>query len=136
MSNADGSILDDKHHGSTKLHLDLTDALNLMVWAANCPDGKPSDAAWDIFPPWASPFLRKYFREHCAFTGPDDPIHAQCFYMTPTMLDRFADEYNIRPYRIYQHPGQCVIIPAGCAHQVSKFLCLRSPYADLTSAGF
>ena len=37
------------------------------------------------------------------------------------MNEQFYNKYKIRPYRIYQHPGECIIIPAGCAHQVSEF---------------
>ncbi|KIM80675.1 hypothetical protein PILCRDRAFT_52980, partial [Piloderma croceum F 1598] len=63
MYNADGSMQDDQHHGSTKLHMDITDALNLMVWAAKLPDGSPGYAIWHIFPAAISDILRQFLRE-------------------------------------------------------------------------
>ena len=42
---------DDGHHGSTRLHCDLTDAINVCVFAAPQSDGLPGGARWDIFSP-------------------------------------------------------------------------------------
>lgn len=118
MYNATWTIVDDHHHASTVLHMDLTDAVNLMVWAAKGPDGKPGYALWHIFPPGSVQYLRKFLVEVVGFTGPGDAIHSQQICMTPTLLDQFYDEYKIRPYTILQRPGEAVYIPAGCPHQV------------------
>ena len=109
---------DDVHHGSTRLHFDLTNALNVMLWAASQPDGTPGAAIWHIFHASDSSILRKFLRENGYHTGADDPIHSQSIYLTPSMLDALYTKYNVRPYTIIQHPGDAVFIPAGCAHQV------------------
>lgn len=35
--------------GSTKLHMDLADAINFMPWASPNLEGKDGTAAWDIY---------------------------------------------------------------------------------------
>ena len=117
MYNADGSMQDDQHHGSTKLHMDITDALNLMVWAAKLPDGSPGYAIWHIFPAAISDILRQFLREE-GFTDLGDLIHLQMVYVTPIMLKRLFAKHRVKPYVICQRPGDAVFIPAGCAHQV------------------
>jgi hypothetical protein len=117
MYNANASLQDDYHHGSTYLHKDITDAVNMMVWAAE-KDGKVGYALWHIFPASVSPILRKFLREVAGFKGAGDPIHAQTTYLTPKLLERLAAEYKVLPYVVTQYPGQVVYIPAGCAHQV------------------
>jgi hypothetical protein len=116
MYNANRSKPGNQHCGSTNLHMDLTDAVNVMVWAAQ-KDGSPGYAVWHIFTSAVSDTLRKFLREEGS-TGPGDPIHSQTVYLTPTMLQSLATNYQVRPYTIYQHPGEAVYIPAGCAHQV------------------
>jgi hypothetical protein len=115
MYNANGSKQDNVHHGSTNLHMDLTDAVNVMMWAA-LNGKKTGHALWHIFPA-VSGTLRKFLREE-GFTGHGDPIRSQSFYVTPDMLQRLEATYSVRPYAIYQHPGDAIYIPAGCAHQV------------------
>jgi JmjC domain, hydroxylase len=117
MYNADGSMHDDGHHGSTKLHLDVTDALNIMAWAADVPDGKPGYSIWDLFSAADTPNLRLFLREE-GFLGPGDAIHSQCMYLGPKVLERLAAKYNVRPFRVIQSSGDAIFIPAGCPHQV------------------
>jgi JmjC domain, hydroxylase len=117
MYNAYASQQDDGHHGSTNLHMDITDAVNIMLWAAE-KDGNAGYALWHIFPASSSPTLRKFLRDVAGFTDPGDPIHSQSFYLTPGLLKRLADDYGVASYTIMQYPGQAVYIPAGCAHQV------------------
>ena len=119
MYNATETAPDDQH-GSTKLHKDLTDAVNIMLWAAKSEDGQPGCALWHIFPPSASFLLRKFLIDDCGFTGPGDPIHSQTIYLTQDMLQRLFQKYGIRPYTIRQYPGEAVFIPVYCAHQVAN----------------
>ncbi|KIM87080.1 hypothetical protein PILCRDRAFT_31089, partial [Piloderma croceum F 1598] len=77
MYNACETAPDDQHQGSTKLHGDLTDAVNIMLWAAKNADGTPGCALWHIFPATALAFFRNFLIEVCGFTGPGDPIHSQ-----------------------------------------------------------
>lgn len=126
MYNAEATLQDDAHQGSTFLHLDMTDAVNVMIWAATFPDGRPGYAVWHIFPRDASPIVRQFLREEVGFEGEGDPIHSQMICMTPTLLERLFSKHGIRPYTIYQYVGDAIYIPAGCAHQVchcDKFSC-------------
>jgi lysine-specific demethylase 3 len=118
MYNAQVTFQDDNHHGSTRLHLDLTDAVNIMIWASNLVDGKPGYAIWHIFAAEALPLLRRFLIEEGVFKGKGISVHSQAICMTPAVLQRLFDKYGIRPYIIHQYVGQAVYIPAGCAHQV------------------
>src|SRR5882762_1366788 len=118
MYNAEATLQDDDHHGSTRLHLDLTDAVNILIWAANLVDGNPGYAIWHIFAAADLPSLRLFLIKEGVFKGRGDPVHSQTICMTPALLQRLSDKYGIRPYIIHQYVGQAVYIPAGCAHQV------------------
>lgn len=103
---------------TTKLHMDMTDAYNVMQFAAKCLDGKPGYALWHIFEAKDAFLLRKFLREACGFTGYGDPIHSQTVYLTPQLLKTLFTTYGVRPFTIHQYPGDIVFIPAYCAHQV------------------
>jgi hypothetical protein len=120
MYNANGSERYDDRYGSTNLHMDLTDAVNIMVWTAKCSDGNSGYALWHIFPAAVSDILRKFLREEC-FDGVGDPIHSQSIYVNPVMLQRLSERYNVEPYVIHQRQSEAVFIPAGCAHQVCRY---------------
>ena len=77
------TIEDDDHHGSTKLHMDLTDAMNKMLWGANGSDGQPGPALWHLFDAVDAPIVRKFLKEDCDFQGPGDAVHSQTVYLTP-----------------------------------------------------
>jgi hypothetical protein len=117
MYNANGTEREDDAYGSTNLHMDLTDVVNIMVWAAACSDGSPGYALWHIFPPWASNIIQQFLWEE-GFRGPGDSIHSQGFYLNDARRDRLAAKYNIHPYTIRQYKNEAVFIPAKCAHQV------------------
>jgi len=109
--------------------MDITDAVNVMLWAAE-KDGEPGYALWHIFPASASQRLRKFLRDAVGFTGLGDPIHSQTFYLTPALLTRLTVEYEVAPYVIKQYPGHVVYIPAGCAHQVCSPRFSRNAWAN------
>lgn len=117
--------------GTTNLHLDLTDAVNILLYADStdpCPYDTTATlsvpacgAIWDIFPPSASASIRSYLRKTRPLTCSTipDPIHLQLFYLSAQDLLRLSKPpYNVHSYRIFQNPGEAVFIPAGCAHQV------------------
>jgi hypothetical protein len=112
------TMQDNNHHGSTKLHMDITDAVNLMLWAADSGDGATGYALWHIFSASASCILHKFLIEEQGAMEYGDPIHSQAVYLTPDMLQRLYNQHGIRPYTIYQRQGDAVYIPAYCAHQV------------------
>ena len=115
--NALASVQDNYHSGSTRLHKDLTDAVNVMLWAAEFAKDVPGCALWHIFPAAASHIINEFCRRR-GFTGLGDLIHLQQVYLTPALLNLLFEETGVRPWSILQQPGDAVYIPAGCAHQV------------------
>ena len=111
-----GSTPEDDRHGTTKLHIDVTDTINILVWSS----GSPSEAAaiWDIVPFEALPALRKFILDNGFHTGPGDPVHSQAIFLTDAMIEQFRAQHNFVVWIIYQRAGDAVFIPAGCAHQV------------------
>ncbi|KIY45127.1 hypothetical protein FISHEDRAFT_49906 [Fistulina hepatica ATCC 64428] len=119
MYNAFASHTGKGSMGSTRLHMDIADAMNIMTYAAPTPDGAPGSAAWDIFRADDSPVIRDYLKEKFGpQAGATDPIHGQQYYLDEEMRDELFKKYNVVSYRFYQRPGEAVFIPAGCAHQV------------------
>ncbi|EIW59762.1 uncharacterized protein TRAVEDRAFT_122399 [Trametes versicolor FP-101664 SS1] len=126
--------------GSTPLHLDVTSAVNLLVYVHGSPPGVPG-ALWHIFPAHVTPKLRSYLREVTGDSSPRDPIHAQTTYLTRSMRDDLIAR-GIEFFEIFQKLGDAVFIPAGCAHQVSNlrpcikiacdFVCVEGIPASLT----
>ncbi|TPX58383.1 hypothetical protein PhCBS80983_g03198 [Powellomyces hirtus] len=128
---------------TTKLHLDVADAANVMVWSkphwtppsTSSPDGttplpSPSPpgsrrdgAIWDLFPPSSISALRNYLRTEYtpAYSHIADPIHDQMFYLHPHHLHAVATRHEITPIRLHQRVGDTVFIPAGFAHQVANY---------------
>jgi [histone H3]-dimethyl-L-lysine9 demethylase len=111
------TVWDDFHHGSTRLHMDMSDAVNLMTFCSP-PTGY---ARWDIFASEDTEKLRLSFT--CRFgTSNLDPIHSQVHYLGPSELKLLWERFQVKPFVIFQYIGQAVFIPAGCAHQVCGLL--------------
>lgn len=107
--------------GTTRLHMDMADVLNIMTFASPTPDGEPGAAAWDLFRAEDSDKIRKFLRKKFQGTFQHDPIHSQQFYLDEMLRRQLLDEFGVKSHRIYQRPGEAIFIPAGCAHQVSGF---------------
>jgi [histone H3]-dimethyl-L-lysine9 demethylase len=105
--------------GSTRLHMDMADAVNIMLHAERRPDGEPGVAAWDLFRAEDANLLRKFLKKRYNGSLQHDPIHSQQVYLDNTLRKELFEEYGVKSHRIYQKPGDAVFIPAGCAHQVS-----------------
>ncbi|KAI0689579.1 hypothetical protein C8T65DRAFT_588533 [Cerioporus squamosus] len=109
---------DTPQEGSTRLHIDVTCAINILAWASGDPE-LPA-AEWLVFEPHDLEGLRAYL---CSKRSPDealgDPVHAQQTYVNEAMLIDLR-ALGIRPYKIRQRLGDAVFIPAGAAHQVSN----------------
>ncbi|CAE6402917.1 unnamed protein product [Rhizoctonia solani] len=120
MYNAFTSVEGPGGQGSTRLHMDMADAVNIMMYASKSPDGSPGVAAWDIFRAKDSDKIRAYLRRHFKDRANEfrDPIHSQLFYLDSHHRKKLCDEEQVFSWRIYQRPGDAVFIPAGCAHQV------------------
>ena len=125
MYNALASFESAGSKGSTKLHMDMADALNIMTFASPTPDGKPGTAAWDLFRAEDSDKIRQFLKRKFKGTFQNDPIHSQQCYLDTTLRHELWTEYRVKSYRIYQKPGEAVFIPAGCAHQVRCPHCYR-----------
>ncbi|KAF0560696.1 Clavaminate synthase-like protein [Gigaspora margarita] len=141
MYNAYGSEDSDGGNGTTNLHLDMTDAVNMMAYAPNVENRleheqlKPSAAVWDIYHFSDLPRLRRFLRKVAKERGLliDHPIHDQCFYMDSTLRKRLLEEEGVSGWRIYQNPGDVVFVPAGCAHQVCNYTSCIKVAVDFVS---
>ncbi|KAK7061321.1 Clavaminate synthase-like protein [Favolaschia claudopus] len=117
MYNANANRESDGCKGSTRLHMDMADALNLMTYAAPDEHGKEGCAAWDLFRAQDSDTIRRFMRDKYAQKGVD-PIHLQQVYLDDDARRELWQQYGVKSYRVYQKAGEAVFIPAGCAHQV------------------
>lgn len=102
---------------TTKLHMDITDAVNVMTWSAN---PKEPGALWDIFAADCTEALKQFIQAEYGLVESKDPIHEQEFYLSDEMINRVVDQYHVRRWRVEQRVGDAIFIPAGCAHQVRQ----------------
>src|SRR5271168_890369 len=103
MYNSMASSQEPGSKGSTRLHMDMADALNVMLYASKCEDGTEGYAVWDLFRAEDSDKLRGFLRKKFgqpqngggqglgvgaagggggagAVSIAHDPIHGQQFY--------------------------------------------------------
>jgi lysine-specific demethylase 3 len=102
----------------TRLHMDVADAINIMLYASPRSDGQPGCAVWDLFRAQDADTIRAFLQEK--FGGKvyfEDPIHSQVFYLDSALRKELADEYGVVGFRVYQYP-------------VSPFLSRKSLVAD------
>lgn len=106
--------------GSTRLHMDIADAVNVLLKSSSLPNGEPGCAAWDIYKAEDADKLRAFLNEKYFDITVVDPIHAQRYFLNSELRKELYEKTGVYSFRIYQHPGEAVFIPAGCAHQVSN----------------
>lgn len=162
MYNSMASSQEAGSKGSTRLHMDMADALNVMLFASNCADGSPGYAVWDLYRVEDSDKIRDFLRKKFApgsatmASGTNgqqqtqaekaaalqnqaiavhDPIHSQQFYLDVELRRKLWEEYEVKSYRVYQRPGEGVFIPAGCAHQVCFPICFFIPNSQALRLG-
>jgi lysine-specific demethylase 3 len=119
MYNALASNMGEGSKGTTRLHLDMADAVNIMTYTEKCPDGSSGCAAWDIFRSGDSDKLRTFLHQKFPKQA-TDPIHGQQIYLDEVCRKELYEQFGVKSYRIYQRPGEAIFIPAGCAHQVAN----------------
>ncbi|KAJ2064044.1 hypothetical protein GGI17_001236 [Coemansia sp. S146] len=134
--------------GTTNLHCNMADAVNIMayapgIWirsddgssappAASNTDAPAAAAVWDIYPPEAMSDLCKFIGKSVGISYSaecsepvtaklGDPIHNQETFLTRPMRKQFFERYGHSCYRIYQIPDDAVFVPAGCAYQVCNY---------------
>lgn len=97
--------------------MDMADAVNIMAHGS---------ALWHIFASDDANRIRQVLKQHHPELA--DAINSHRVYLTPKLLDVLQSK-GIKPFTFEQKQGDCVFIPAGCAHQVNllSFFCL--PYA-------
>lgn len=128
--------------GSTVLHKDVSDAVNILAYAEQRPGDVDFDAKWLLFLEKDSSILREFLREvdqrRRTANGDNklrsptwDPIHAHEFHISDDMLSELRCR-GVVPFIIHQRYGEAVFIPPGCAHQV-RWLIL-CPALPLTCA--
>uniref|UniRef100_H2YD02 JmjC domain-containing protein n=1 Tax=Ciona savignyi TaxID=51511 RepID=H2YD02_CIOSA len=121
--------------GTTNLHLDISDACNLMVYVGIIKEGdadaaqierarkgKPG-ALWHIFKASDTDKIRQLIlkiKHEKGMVVPEghDPIHDQEIYLDKQLRRRLKTEYGVEGYPIVQCEGDSVFIPAGAPHQV------------------
>jgi lysine-specific demethylase 3 len=112
---------DKARYGSTRIHMDVADALNLMVFASN-----NGFAIWHIFRRQDAELLAQFMGERFKRNG--NMILQQMIYLSDDDLAELWHTYRIRPYVIYQRAGDMVFIPAGCPHQVSLITLIQDNF--------
>lgn len=135
------SAEDQVSKGSTRLHMDIADAVNIMYFAATpehpeqLPESRRSGvAAWDIFPAQDANKLREYLKETRNLPAEvGDPIHCQQYFLDTVDRQRLWLQYGVRSWRIYQKQGEAIFIPAGCAHQVCNLTDCMKVAVDFVS---
>ena len=104
--------------GTTRLHMDMADAVNMMVYAEPCANGTPGGARWDLFRAEDAPAIRKFLSDRFQLASGLDPIHSQQFYLDKQLRTELYAKTGVRSHQVIQRQGEAVFIPAGCAHQV------------------
>lgn len=101
--------------------MDKAGAVNLMLFSKPGSDGQISGAHWDIWPSSSIFYLSKELDisasdESCRL---GQPIISETHYISPSVSRNAFMKSGIRGWHTTQLPGEAVIIPPGCPHQVS-----------------
>ncbi|KAJ3061616.1 hypothetical protein HDU98_002448, partial [Podochytrium sp. JEL0797] len=117
MYNAFGSSDAGKNgFGTTPIHLDMADAVNIMMHASSLTSPPPPTAAvWDIYPRTDTPKIRAYLSRYAERVGikkVEDPVHDQFFYLNEEMRRELRGE-GVVGWRVWQGVGDAVFVPAG-----------------------
>ncbi|KAF9500281.1 hypothetical protein BDN71DRAFT_1382288 [Pleurotus eryngii] len=102
----------DEGHGSTHLHIDISDVVNIMA---------RGEALWHVFLSKDADRLKEYVSAKCKAPWLNDHSFLNQYnkYLTPTELAELKD-LGIVPFTFLQHQEDVVFIPAGSPHQVSN----------------
>lgn len=110
---------DRMNSGTTNLHLDVTSAVNILVYTDE--DEPVQGAEWTIFRHEDAAAIREYLRSKFNHTD-GDPILSQRYFLSAANLQELR-ERGVRAFSFTQRKGDAVMIPVGCAHQVSGRTC-------------
>lgn len=133
MTSALASDESDRGKGTTRLHMGLTDSVDLLLHASQRENGDAGCAVWDIFRAEDADKIRGFLKAKYPDELYADPIHSQKFYLDSELRQELYDKYGVASFRIYQHQGQAVFIPAGCPNQVCNLANCISVTMDFVS---
>ncbi|KAF8220445.1 hypothetical protein L208DRAFT_1209627, partial [Tricholoma matsutake] len=113
------SQADLSHNGTTFVHMDKSCAINVMLYSQ--PKGQLSGAHWNIWPSACIPSLSKAL-DPLSYEDSKmaHPIITEVHYISPEVNKRAFLNSRIAGWYTTQLPGEAVIIPPGCPHQVSN----------------
>ena len=109
------ALRDRKGIGSTRLHMDVAPAFNVLAYADS-----QGCATWRIFARKDADSLAAWMRKRYNIEG--HPVHQQQIQLTDDDLVDLWKETQIHPYTVHQRQNQIVLIPPGCPHQVGKII--------------
>jgi JmjC domain, hydroxylase len=107
--------------GTTKVHMDKAGAINIMFYSKPGRDGRVLGARWDIWPSSSIFSLSKALdpsasNAHCV---QGQAIVSETQYISPDVGRAAFLKSGVRGWHTIQLPGEAVVIPPGCPHQVS-----------------
>lgn len=120
LNSAFASSEAENSYGTTRLHLDMSDAVNVMLYASPDRHGKPGTAVWDLYRSEDLATIREFLCKRFGDSA-EDPIHSEKHYLDATSRKELYAKHRIMSWRVYQRPGDAVFIPAGCAYQVRQY---------------
>jgi hypothetical protein len=113
-------------NGTTKVHMDKAGAINLMFYSKPDHNGKVLGARWDIWPSSSifalSKALDRSASDSCCRLG--QAIVSETNYISPDVGKTAFLTSGVRGWHAVQLPGEAVVIPPGCPHQVSLLYAL------------
>ncbi len=90
--------------GTTRLHMDMADAINVMLYANEPTPGVTGCAVWDIYRSEDANAIREFLSVRFKNYRFHDPIHSQIFYMNEAIRRELFEEKGVFSFRIYQYP--------------------------------
>lgn len=105
---------------ATGLHIDISEACNLMVHAREQlmrRYGVQIAALWYIFPRDCVDTVNEVLRER--YPHFQDPIGSRVVCMTPDDIAALRSR-GVRVWEVSQSVGEAVLVPSGCPHQVNN----------------
>ena len=99
-------------YSTTCIHLDMSDAINLMLVGTACWRFFPQDKTAEL-----EMFLKEIYPEADANSS---LIHDQTCTLTTEQVEEFEAINNCKVYTIIQRQGDAIFIPCGVAHQVTN----------------
>ncbi|KZV61956.1 hypothetical protein PENSPDRAFT_592123, partial [Peniophora sp. CONT] len=104
---------------TTRLHCDVTDAINILFYAEPRDDDSEGGALWTMIHRDDMALAERLLRELKAGDFQGHPIHSQQLHLTPRDVEELKRQ-GVRIWTFVQRQGQAVFIPAGVGHQVTN----------------